>query len=199
MFNKGHLSEEEMRPMTRKIELQAGNVSLLIENILLLVKSQLNGIIINMETFALGDWVKSHFRLYNMQASEKDIKFKSDIPDNLNVRADKNVVSLVVRNLIANAIKFSNRGMAINITTSEIDGLIILSVIDTGQGMSEKRVQSIFKRKASIWSISGTEKETGIGLGLKLCREYLLEMGSDFEIRSVPGEGTTISIALLKG
>jgi signal transduction histidine kinase len=60
-------------------------------------------------------------------------------------------------------------------------------------------VQSIFKRKASIWSISGTEKETGIGLGLKLCREYLLEMGSDFEIRSVPGEGTTISIALLKG
>lgn len=199
MFNKGHLSLDEMRPMTMKIERQAGNVSLLIENILLLVKSQLNGIVIKKESFALGDWVKSHYTLYNLQAQEKDIRFRSDIPDHLTVKADKNVVSLVVRNLIANAIKFSNRGTEIHVTGSEVDDLVLLSVIDTGKGMTPEQVQAIFTRKASIWSVSGTEKETGIGLGLKLCREYLLEMGSDLEIKSTPGVGTKVSIALQRG
>ena len=199
MFNKGHLSEDEMRPMTLKIERQAGNVSLLIENILLLVNSQINGIVIKMESFELADWVKSHVSLYNLQALEKELKFQSNIPDHIIVKADKNVVSLVVRNLIANAIKFSNRGMEIHVTAFEVDDIILLSVIDTGKGMTEEQVQSVFKHKASIRSVSGTEKETGIGLGLKLCREYLLEMGSDLEIRSQPGIGTSVSIALQKG
>lgn len=199
LFNKGHLSETEIRPMTIKIEQQAGNVSLLIENILLLVKSQLNGIVIKMESFDLGDWVGSHFSLYNLQASEKQVQIKNNIPEALIVKSDKNVVSLVIRNLIANAIKYSSRGMEVHITASEIDNLVLLSVIDTGRGMTEEQVQSLFRNKASIWSVAGTEKETGIGLGLKLCRDYLLEMGSDLEIKSKPGIGTTISIALKKG
>ena len=198
MFNKGHLSEQELKPMTRNIELQAGNVSLLIENILLLVKSQLSGIVIELETFSLSDWVTSHFTLYNMQASEKEIKFRSEIPSHLLVRADKNVVSLVVRNLIANAIKFSNRGTEIVISATEAGDRVILSVTDTGKGMTGKQIQSIFTREASIRSVVGTEKETGVGLGLRLCREYLLRMGSDFEIESAPEKGTVISISLQK-
>lgn len=199
MFNKGHLTEVELKPMTRKIEVQAGNVSLLIENILLLVKSQLNGVSITMETFDLADWVSGHFSLYNLQASEKEIGIKSSMPEGLRVKADKNVVSLVIRNLIANAIKYSNRNSSIEISTREMGSLVMLSVTDSGQGMTYLQVQALFSKKNSISSVTGTEKETGIGLGLKLCRDYLLMMGSDFEIRSSPGHGTSVSITLQRG
>jgi signal transduction histidine kinase len=199
MFNKGHLNETELKPMTRKIELQAGNVSLLIENILLLVKSQLNGITINMESFNLADWVNGHFSLYHLQASEKEIEIKSSIHEGLLVRADKNVVSLVIRNLIANAIKYSNRNSRIEISARETGATVTLSVIDSGQGMTDSQVQFIFQKSTSIRSMSGTEKETGVGLGLRLCRDYLFLMGTDFEIKSSPGLGTTVSISMQRG
>jgi signal transduction histidine kinase len=196
LFNKGRLTEQELKPMAQKIEMQAGNVSLLIENILLLVKSQLQGITLNMEVFSLGDWVNSHIPLYTASASEKQIEIKTTVPDDFKVKADKNIVSLVVRNLISNAIKYSYKNSSITISAVIANESIRLSVSDTGKGMPEHQVQSILRPKSSIWSIAGTEKETGTGMGLQLCREYLLKMNTDFEIVSVPDKGTTITIPL---
>ena len=198
MFNKAYLDESELKAMTRKIEQQAGNVSLLIENILLLVKSQLNGIMINKEIFDLGDWVNNHFRLYSLQASEKQIEIVSNIASGIMVMSDRNVVSLVIRNLVANAIKFSHRNSTIQVLATELQNHVQLSVVDSGQGMTESQIQSIFSKATSIRSVSGTERETGMGLGLKLCRDYLILMGSDFIVESTPGQGTSISIHLEK-
>jgi signal transduction histidine kinase len=199
LFNKGHLAEHELRPMTLKIESQTGNVSLLIENILLLVKSQLNGIEINLENFVLADCVEDHLKLYAMPAAEKRIELSSTIPTEMQVRADKNVVSLVMRNLISNAIKFSNEGEQVHVLARELNGLIILSITNRGKSMSTEQAQSIFKKSSHIWSEFGTGRETGSGIGLKLCREYLLKMDSDFEILATPEGATTISISLKRG
>jgi signal transduction histidine kinase len=195
LFNKGHLSESELKPMTNKIESQAGTVSLLIENILLLMKSQMQGFNIQYETFLLGDWVESHLSLYTMQAAEKKIKLSCSIASDVKVKADKNVVSLVVRNVISNAIKFSPEESEILVASSQVPGFVMLTVMDQGKGMPPQQVLSVFRPK-SIWSSMGTNKETGTGLGLKLCREFLVKMDTDFEILSSPEKGTTISIKL---
>lgn len=190
LFNRGQLSENELKPLAVQIESQAGSISLLVENTLMWVKTQISGIEITLETLTLADWINPHLDLFKIQANERSLTLLSSIPSDTRVKADKQVISLVIRNLVSNAIKFALPGTAITVGTKIMDKNVILSVSNIGPGMSPEQVQEIFQKSKSMESRGST------GLGLKLCRSYLLAMGSDFEIVSIQNKTTSISIVL---
>jgi signal transduction histidine kinase len=190
MFNQGQLPEQELRPLTQQIEAQAGSISLLVDNVLLWVKMQISGIDISLETFLLADWVNPHLDLYAIQAKSRGIMVVSQISPEIRVKSDKQVVSLVIRNLISNAIKFANKNSEVEVISRVLEKGILLSVVNTGQGLTSEQVQAVFQKSKSLDSKDST------GLGLKLCRSYLLAMDTDFEIMSIPNQKTTISVLL---
>jgi signal transduction histidine kinase len=193
LFNRGQLSDQELKPLAVQIESQAGSISLLVENVLMWVKTQISGIEISMETFVLADWVNPHLDLFTIQARDRNLTLTCSIRPGIKVKSDRQVISLVIRNLISNAIKFASENTTIIVDARTQEDTVMLSVSNVGPGMSPEQVQEIFQRSKSMESRGGT------GLGLKLCRTYLLAMNSDFEIASTLNGQTTVFITLKKG
>ena len=195
LFNQGFIKGAELGPIMNKIESQMGITNLLIENVLLWVRSQMAGVTISVEPVLLGNLVNEHVSLYETTAAEKKIQVVNEIHNELSVNADKHVLSLALRNLISNAIKYSFENGKIRISAHKIDGHVSLSISDNGMGMSESKLNRLLQQEA-LTSELGTQNEMGTGLGLMVSREYLLKMGSDLTVESVLGKGSTFRIRL---
>ncbi len=195
LFNQGFIKREEIGPVMKKVESQMGITSLLIENVLLWVRSQMAGVTISVEPVLLGNLVNEHLSLYETTAAEKKIQLVNEIHDELSVNADKHVLSLVLRNLISNAIKYSFEDGKIRISADKTDGHVSLSVSDNGTGMSESTLTRLLQQEA-LASELGTGNEIGTGLGLMVSREYLQKMGSELTVESMLGKGSTFRISL---
>ena len=125
-----------------------GITNLLIENVLLWVRSQMTGVTISVEPVLLGNLVNEHLSLYETTAAEKKIQLVNEIHNELSVNADKHVLSLVLRNLISNAIKYSFENGKIRISAHKIDGHVSLSISDNGTGMSESTLTRLLQQEA---------------------------------------------------
>lgn len=114
------------------------------------------------------------------------------------VFADKEHLNIVLRNLINNAIKFSNEGSNIYIDAGNMpDDTVMFSVKDEGIGISPDRLDKLFTVESGF-STFGTKNEKGTGLGLQLCKEYIEMNNGKIYIESNTGKGTTISFSLPK-
>ena len=107
------------------------------------------------------------------------------------------MISCVCRNLISNAIKYSNIDSVITISNTEDENFVTVSVIDSGVGMSEKKVAEFFKID-KVESTLGTCKEKGSGLGLILSKEFVEANHGSFELKSELKKGTTVMFTLPK-
>jgi signal transduction histidine kinase len=195
LFNQGFIKGEELGPVMKKIESQMGITNLLIENVLLWVRSQMAGVAMSFEPVLLCNLVNEHLSLYETTAAEKKIQLVNEVQIELAVQADKQVLSLVLRNLISNAIKYSFESGKITISAQRINAHVSLSISDNGTGMSESTLTRLFQREG-LTSELGTRNEMGTGLGLMVSREYLLKMGSELRVESVLGKGSTFRISL---
>ncbi len=110
------------------------------------------------------------------------------VEENVMVYADSSMVELTLRNLIANAIKFCNRGDTITVLASMQNNQLLVSVSDTGIGMSQEKVQRLFGRE--IFTTRGTSDEKGSGLGLMLCKEFVTLNGGRIWAKSIEGVGS---------
>ena len=151
-----------------------------------------------LSLFLLSNLVNEHLSLYETTAAEKKIQLVNEIHNAMSVNADKHVLSLVLRNLISNAIKYSFENGKVRISAHKIDGHISLSISDNGTGMSESTLTRLLQQEV-LTSELGTGNEMGTGLGLMVSREYLLKMGSDLTVESVLGKGSTFRISLVSG
>lgn len=133
------------------------------------------------------------------QALTKNIQIKSNIQENLLICADEKMISTVVRNLISNAIKFTPKGGTITISSEKkivSDKKIIETEIrDTGIGMEEEAIQKLFKIEQNYMS-KGTNNETGTGLGLILCKEFLNQNNGTIRVESQPNIGSNFIFTL---
>ena len=132
---------------------------------------------------------------FNPSARQKQITLKHFIPPSLNVTADLQMVKTVLRNLINNAIKFTNTGGEITIGASERKQFVEIAVKDNGIGISFETQRKLFKTDA-FHSASGTNNEKGTGLGLKLCKEFVEMHGGNIRIKSKPGRGSEFVFTL---
>ncbi|MDR2010267.1 MAG: tetratricopeptide repeat-containing sensor histidine kinase [Bacteroidales bacterium] len=130
---------------------------------------------------------------------EKNIQIQyNEIPDEVIACADRNMTATVVRNLLVNAIKFSYPGSVINVSVDDYnDRIWIVSICDTGIGMSPERTASLFNIDAQRSTI-GTAGEEGSGLGLTVCKEMVEQNGGQIWVKSEEGKGSCFSFTVMK-
>lgn len=130
-------------------------------------------------------------------AAQKEIEIKNKIAEETEVFADENMLSTILRNLLTNAVKFTNRKGKVSIFTTETDKNIEISVKDNGIGISEEKQKKLFRIESNI-SEQGTENEDGTGLGLILCREFVEKHGGKIWVKSKTGKGSIFTFSIPK-
>jgi signal transduction histidine kinase len=133
--------------------------------------------------------------LSNDIARQKSITISKDVPNHATVFADKAMISAVLRNLVSNAIKFTKPGGQITISAVEKPDELIVSVADTGVGISNDRNENLFRLDES-YSTTGTNNEKGTGLGLILCKEFIEKHGGKIWVESQEGKGSIFSFTI---
>ena len=169
----------------------------LLSNLLEWSRTQIGRMNYTPEKIGLQAIINEAIELLTDSAKQKGITILSTIPENLIVFADKTMISTVLRNLVSNAIKFTNSGGHINFTAQQIDDELLVSVADNGVGIRKESLPSLFLIEESK-STSGTEKETGTGLGLILCKEFIEKHGGRIWVESEEGVGSTFKFTLPK-
>ncbi len=132
-------------------------------------------------------------------ARQKNIELKKNLPDQAVVFADYAMVGTILRNLISNALKFTQSGGRVTISAEMKRTELVVTVTDTGVGISEENREKLFRIDES-YSTSGTRNEKGTGLGLILCREFVEKHGGKIWVESKtapsPESGSTFSFTL---
>jgi signal transduction histidine kinase len=123
--------------------------------------------------------------LYGEQVHKKKIWIHNQVPAGLLIRSDKGMLQVVLRNLISNAIKFTSEGGDIWINYRSDKEFHYLDVKDTGVGMSDAILRTLFTN--STISMAGTNNESGTGLGLSICKEFLSKDDGSLRVESIPG------------
>ncbi len=167
----------------------------LLENLLEWSRTQNNRILFEPVTFVLKDVLTEAVELQSEHASAKRLSLKLEVEDQLQVFADRHMVSAILRNLISNAIKFTPQSGSILVTAVAADKDVVISVSDSGVGMSDEEQARLFKLDGKL-SRAGTEGEEGTGLGLMLCMEFVKQNRGTIWADSKPGKGTTFAFTL---
>ena len=167
----------------------------LLENLLDWANSQTWKIMFSPVPIKLRELFNDEYTVLNDMAIVKNIQFLSSIPDNLTIRADRNMIKTILRNLISNAIKFTHKNGKVRVKAIVEDHHVEISVSDTGIGMTNETISKLFRIDADI-STKGTENEKGTGLGLFLCKEFVEKHGGKIWVESESGKGSIFKIFL---
>ncbi|MGZ3776500.1 MAG: tetratricopeptide repeat-containing sensor histidine kinase, partial [Mucilaginibacter sp.] len=166
-----------------------------LDTLLFWINSQMDNFNSSTKSFTIKEIASFEVHNYQEQAAEKGIKLVDNVPDEMTVAADPNSIRIVIRNLITNAIKFSKQDDTINVTAHYQDEKnILLSIKDTGVGMSEKQLNKLFKSKVD--SGTGTNNESGTGMGLLFCKDLIEKCNGKIWVESEQGSGTEFFFTL---
>jgi signal transduction histidine kinase len=167
----------------------------LLMNLMEWAKSQSGRLDFNPEYFDMVTLINENTLLLNSIAEQKSIIIVSNLPPNIQVNADKSMISTVLRNLISNAIKFTQSKGKITLSVLDKQDELTVSVSDNGVGISKERIDNLFNINEN-YSTPGTKKEIGTGLGLILCKEFINKNNGKIWVESKEGIGTTIYFSL---
>lgn len=123
------------------------------------------------------------------QARAKNIKIVNLVYNTPDCFADENMLKIIIRNLVSNAVKFTNQGGRIEVSATNTGNFTEISVTDNGIGIQPENIAKLFKIESEI-STRGTASEPGTGLGLILCREFVEKHGGNIKVESTPGKGS---------
>ena len=167
----------------------------LLENLLEWANSQSGKISYNPGSLDLNNILILEFNTLKDIASAKNIELVSYIDNSLKILADRNMLRTILRNLISNAIKFTPRNGIVTVKASITDIHAEISVIDNGIGMTQETMAQLFRIDANL-TTRGTENEKGTGLGLFLCKEFVVKHGWQISVESNPGTGSVFKLIL---
>lgn len=192
-----NITPEEFKQLTASLRKQFDNAHSFISNLLDWALLQMDKLKIQPVKVELATVVEENLKLVEAMQM-KQINFSSDVPAGLYGLADPNMLNLILRNLILNAIKFSEIGGKVEVTSKDFDkNFIVISVKDYGVGMS-KEVQKLLFDKSSGYSSRGTANEKGTGLGLILCKEFVEKNGGKIWFESEEWRGSTFYFTIQK-
>lgn len=189
---KDYTGIDEYARLIQKSSLRAVD---LLDNLLQWARSQTGRMEFNPDYHALDSLVEDTISLLSDTAQQKNIEIRHEIPESLTVFADKSMVSTVLRNLVSNALKFTNPGGTITLTSKQNQQHTTILVSDTGVGITPERKAGLF-RLDQCESTLGTNHEKGTGLGLMLCKEFVNKHGGMIWVESEPGRGSTFLFTL---
>ncbi|MEP2571066.1 MAG: tetratricopeptide repeat protein [Balneola sp.] len=196
LINSSDMSPKEIKELALSLEptLQK-NVDTL-DDLLAWARKQMSGISIDLKHTDSYPIVEDVISKQVFQFEAKQIKVESLLDKNTFIFVDENAFRLIIRNLLANSIKFTESGGTITFDSTYEDHHVIFSITDTGIGIPESLQKNIFEDNAA--TRQGTNKEVGTGFGLSLCKEFVLRMNGDIYYESTEGEGTTFFVKLPK-
>jgi len=190
-----NLDSKQIENFAGLISKSAGHTLQLLDNLLNWARMQQGRMEFSPGNLLLQKFVKDVVWILNEGAQQKNITIQNKIPPKLIIYADENMITGVIRNLISNAIKFTHTGGLIEISAQYIENQVVISVTDTGVGVSEHQIARLFNVGTNS-STRGTANEPGTGLGLILCREFVEKHGGKIWVSSKPGQGTTFYFSI---
>jgi signal transduction histidine kinase len=191
LFESGDISSNELGAYMKKLGGEVDKTSLLMDNTLYWIKSQFKETTPNKKSFNLKQITLDAIEILSAQVDKKKLQIKEELNDVM-VITDYNMLSIVVRNLVANAIKFTEAKTGyINLKTTTNNGWVSLIISDNGKGMQASELQQLFIEKRTNL---GTQGEQGFGLGLSLVKSYADLLDIELKVESEIGKGTTFTL-----
>ncbi len=187
---------EQVRNIALNMKRSAANLYRLLENLLQWAKMHQGLIPCKPEPVLLRSLISESVKVIHSSAKIKGVEIVSDIPNDLVVSADVNILQTIIRNLVSNALKFTHSGGKISIAVRKTgDNRVEVSVSDTGIGMSRDMVDALFRLDVRT-SRHGTEGEPSTGLGLIICKEFVEKQGGKLLVESEEGKGSKFAFSL---
>ena len=178
------------------IDQETDRLTELIGGLLDLSRLEAGQFVMKKEPLQVGEIVADIFGLFDIQAQESKISLNADIqPDLPPILADRELVSVLIKNLVGNAIKFSNEGGRVDVVAREEGANLILSVIDQGIGIPPDDLPHIFEKFYRVRSTTESGIK-GVGLGLVLAKEAAEAHGGQIEVESELGVGSRFIVTL---
>lgn len=195
---EGHVKNkenEEIEEISKIIHRSSNRMMNLLVNLMEWSQSKTGRMEFVPTHFEMEDLINDAILLFDETAKQKNISILKSIKLSKPILADRNMLFTVVRNLISNAIKYSNIDGIINITVEENKGVLDVSVSDNGVGIEYERIQKLFQLN-EIYSTLGTEREKGTGLGLILCKEFIEKHNGKIWVESTINKGSVINFSI---
>jgi signal transduction histidine kinase len=189
------LSKEDLKEIANGLMSSAQSTFNLLENLLQWARIKTGRIKLNPEAIELNKIIDKVLHLFMKNAQEKKILLEAEANHAVYVFADLNMIEVIIRNIVSNAIKFTNKEGKVIINTEVINEFVQISVRDNGVGMNNEAVLKLFKVGQNV-SADGTQNEKGSGLGLILCKEFVELNGGEIFVESELGKGSTFKIKL---
>ena len=193
--NINEYTEEKQLKFLKVVKGSTVKASSLLNNLLIWANSQSGNLKFNPQKIDLKVELANVISFLEIQAFNKDIKIANKIQDNIFLYADDNMLSTILRNLISNAIKFTQSEGRIEIISNTKNGFTKISIKDSGIGISEENLKNLFNIETKK-STLGTSNEQGSGLGLILCKEFVERHGGEIFVESELTLGSTFSFTL---
>ncbi len=190
--------DKDIPPQTAsEIELlkkTSDGLAALLANLLDWAKAQTKNIECRPENISLNEAISETMKILEIRALQKKISVNNEIDGETRVLADRKMLSTMLRNLIYNAIKFTDEEGKITISSASQNGITTIMIRDNGVGMKKEALERVFSLDRSNYFSNGTAGETGTGLGLLICKEFAELNGGTISIASEPGAGTTVTL-----
>lgn len=193
-YSSGHLTREEMDVLLKKLEENIFDTADFLDNLLEWSKSQLEGMEVVPEQFTIKKLFDRNLSILSSQIVAKQIHIENNIDENTEVFADKNMINVVIRNLLSNGIKFCNPKDKISLNCELKPESVIILIKDTGIGIHPDEQKKIFKLEHTL--SQGTSGEKGHHIGLVLCKDMMEQNNGKIWFESVLGEGTTFFVEI---
>lgn len=190
------LTPEEFREVIPLVSQNVGNNSILLENLLMWSRSQMQGMQPLFEVVKINNVYLENLEYIEHISNKKNISIFNHVPDYVMVKADQGMVDIVMRNLLTNAIKFTPEGGHIEVDAQDEREYWKIIISDTGVGIAVEDISKIFGDR--FFTTSGTNKEKGSGLGLLLSKELVEKNNGKIWLESTEGTGTTFYFTLPK-
>jgi two-component system, sensor histidine kinase and response regulator len=196
LMNEDNLDKEEFESYLPILSQNLGNNSMLLENILIWSRSQMRGMNSQFSKFNLYQLVDQNISFLIGSGYYKGQVLENYIPKSIEIEADKTMLEIVIRNLLTNALKFTNANDKVTIAIEEEETYYTVSVSDQGIGMTEAGLSRLFGN--DFYTTSGTHQEKGTGLGLLLSKELVKKNRGEIWAKSQIGSGSTFCFTLPK-
>ena len=196
LMDKGAIASEELPMAIKELRVRFNHTRTLLNNLLDWTLLQMDKINLQPAKISLKNLAAENIDLIR-STQTKQVNFVNSIPTGAIAYADSNTINLVIRNLISNALKFTNEGGEIKLASEEKDSTWVISVSDNGVGIKPEVLDMLFD-KINPYSTRGTANKKGTGLGLILCKEFVEKNNGKIWVESTEGQGSTFWFTLPK-
>lgn len=186
------LNEEEKEGIERQLLQLTNSTTDMLSNLLSWSKAQMEGVSVQLAPHNLHNIVEQAIQVQRTLSAKKNIIISASVDPHVQLMADKNMLELVIRNLVNNAVKFSPHNSQIFVTGFRRFGQVEITIKDSGVGIPPDVQEKIFTPR--VPSSKGTNEEKGVGLGLLLCKEFTEMQNGSIWFESVPGEGSVFHL-----